>query len=868
MLRVDAKDIVKKAGMFLLSGIVIISMLPIIQERVPADDFEVSIAGFPESYKPYLRELHIKHPQWTFSPYNTGIDFSTAVLNEVSENKSLVQKIYNDSLKSKAAGDYNATTGTYIAKDGTSWISASRNAVAYFMDPRNFINETHISMFELLSYDTAVHTQQGVEAILKGSFMYNTNIGYLNSEGTYIATNETYSSKIIAAAAESKVSPYYIASKILQEIGKTANSKYIGMGAGSSINGQYTGYEGYYNFYNIGANDGRNAVANGLNWASSGTTYSRPWNEPGKSIVGGAKYIGDMFINCGQNTAYFQRFNVASNTEYALYTHQYMTNIYGCASEAATTSMAYATLEIEKRSFVIPVYDNMPEKTTTITIGNTTKTGKIVNSNVNMRNAPNTSGEKITTLAVGDAVTIVSGVLTDVEYSTKWLSNPYWYHIKASQNGVLYDGYVSADYIEADVEQSVIKGVPAQLSTNISRTETVYYEVDNPYVLTVDTEGNITGLNAGTTEVKAYTQGGSFSVSAITVIEKGAVISEKNITLNVGESKLLGVTVYPLDSTDKRITWTSSNPSVATVSANGTVKAVSAGNAVITAQAAIGGVEGKCTVKVIIPTTGVKINKKIAKVAVGETVSLKATVSPSNASIKKVTWKSSDKTVATVKKGVVTGVSAGTVTITATTKNGKKKATCTVTVKPAKMVISVAKSHGYKATKLSWAPVANITGYRIYKKNSKGKYKLIAKVPAGTNYYVNYKLSTGSVYSYKIAAYRTVGVKNYIGVKSDEKTVKVIPARPKIKSATTIGAATIKLKWKKVQGASGYAIYRKTGATGRFKRIKTIKKSSTVSYKNKKLETGVTYYYKMRAYRTVKGKNVYSIYSKTVAVTR
>lgn len=868
MLRLRARDIVKKGIMILLTVVLIVSILPVMPEKVMADDFEVSIAGFPESYKPYLRTLHTKYPQWTFKPYNTGIDFSTAVLSEASDNKSLVQKIYNDSLKSRAAGDYDATKGTYIAKDGTSWVSASRNTVAYFMDPRNFLNETHISMFEQLSYDATVHTQQGVEAILNGSFMYNTNIGYLNTAGAYIATNESYSSKIMAAAAESQVSPYYISSKILQEVGKNANSKYLGMGAGSSVNGEYPGYKGYYNFYNIGAYDGSNAVASGLKWASTGNAYNRPWNEPGKSIIGGAKYIGEMYINLGQNTTYFQRFNVVPNTGYNLYEHQYMTSIYGCAGEAATTSTAYATLGIEKRSFTIPVYTNMPEKTTTITIGNATKTGKIVNSNVNMRKAPNTSSDKLTTLAVGDAVTIVSGVMTDISYSTKWLSNPYWYRVKITKDGVAYDGYVSADYVEADVELNVIKGVPTQLSTKLSKTEKVYYEVGNPYIATVDDLGNITGLNQGTTEIKAYTQGGNYSVCNVTVIDKGAVITEKDITLDVGASKKLGVTVYPTNSTDKRVTWTSSNTKVATVAADGTVKAIAAGNAVITAKAAIGGVEGKCNVKVIIPTTGVKLNKKSAKVAVGGKITLKATVSPQNASIKTVKWKSSDKKIAKVKKGVVTGVAAGKVTITATTKNGNKKASCTVTVKPAKMVIAKAKSNGYQATKITWAAVPNVTGYRIYKMNSKGKYKLKASVPAGTNYYVDSKLSTGSVYSYKIAAYRTVGIKNYVGAKSDAKSVKVVPAKTTIKSATLRGTAAIKLKWKKVKGVSGYVVYRRAGTTEKFKKIKTIKKSSTLSYKNKKLQKGVTYYYKIRTYRTVNGKKVYGAYSKTVAVTR
>ena len=78
------------------------------------------------------------------------MDFFTAVENEASHNRSLIENAYSKYLKSNLAGDYNASTGKYIAKDGASWVSASKNCVAYFMDPRNFLDENHIYMFEQL----------------------------------------------------------------------------------------------------------------------------------------------------------------------------------------------------------------------------------------------------------------------------------------------------------------------------------------------------------------------------------------------------------------------------------------------------------------------------------------------------------------------------------------------------------------------------------------------------------------------------------------------------------------------------------------------------------------------------------------------
>lgn len=168
------------------------------------------------------------------------MDFFTAVENEASHNRSLIENAYSKYLKSNLAGDYNASTGKYIAKDGASWVSASKNCVAYFMDPRNFLDENHIYMFEQLAYDSSSQTQAGVEAILQGSFMYKNNIGYIDTAGKYQTTNTLYSAQIMTAAKNAKVSAYHIASKILQEIGSKANSKYAGMGASGSVTGTYS----------------------------------------------------------------------------------------------------------------------------------------------------------------------------------------------------------------------------------------------------------------------------------------------------------------------------------------------------------------------------------------------------------------------------------------------------------------------------------------------------------------------------------------------------------------------------------------------------------------------------------------------------
>ena len=158
-------------------------------------------------------------------------------------------------------------------------------------------------------------------------------------------------------------------------------------------------------------------------------------------------------------------------------------------------------------------------------------------------------------------------------------------------------------------------------------------------------------------------------------------LNKKELSLTEGESETLTATVKPDNATDKTVTWSSSDASVATVDATGKVTAVKAGTATITAKA--GDKSATCTVTVkakVIPVTSITLNKASLDLTEGETETLTATVGPDNATDKTVTWSTSDSSVATVDaSGKVTAVKAGTATITA--KSGDKSATCTVTVK-------------------------------------------------------------------------------------------------------------------------------------------------------------------------------------------
>ena len=138
------------------------------------DEFEKKIAAFPESYKPYLRQLHQAHPSWEFEPFFTGLDFNASVDSELGAKSLVSSSASSELFKSKDIGDYNYTTNKYIEKDG-GFVEANRLAVAYFMDPRNFLNEDGIFMFETLSFSESF-TTTAVENVLRGSFMANKKI--------------------------------------------------------------------------------------------------------------------------------------------------------------------------------------------------------------------------------------------------------------------------------------------------------------------------------------------------------------------------------------------------------------------------------------------------------------------------------------------------------------------------------------------------------------------------------------------------------------------------------------------------------------------------------------------------------------------
>ncbi len=142
-------------------------------------DFEayLSSQGFPESYKPGLRQLHAQYPNWVFEAQKTGLDWNTAIQNESIIPRSLIHKNSISSHKSMADGAYNWDTGVWTGFDGSAWVAASEDIIRYYMDPRNFFDDVFIFQFMNHTYDPSVQTREGLQALVQGTFLDSTTTG-------------------------------------------------------------------------------------------------------------------------------------------------------------------------------------------------------------------------------------------------------------------------------------------------------------------------------------------------------------------------------------------------------------------------------------------------------------------------------------------------------------------------------------------------------------------------------------------------------------------------------------------------------------------------------------------------------------------
>ena len=324
--------------------------------------------GFPESYREALRVIHTFYPEWEFHAFQTGISWSDAMEAEMEEGKSLIDGDSVSSWKSTEGNAYNWKTSQWTTGwDSGNWVLASREILAYYMDPRTYLTKEGVFAFLKQSFDENTQTVDGVRRIIKGTFMEN---GGTEADGTTF----DYAEVLYDAAKTYGVSPYIFASSIILEVGSRGHDA-------PGISGTYTfertdeegntvvddTYYGYYNYYNIAAYTNErfsSAIRHGLWYAKGGdngsTTYGRPWNTRVRALYGGIEFYAERYVGVGQDTIYLKKYNVQGD---APFTHEYMTNVDGFYVETMQLAKAYSEeLRDIPLSFSIPVFVDMPEK--------------------------------------------------------------------------------------------------------------------------------------------------------------------------------------------------------------------------------------------------------------------------------------------------------------------------------------------------------------------------------------------------------------------------------------------------------------------------------------------------------------------------
>ncbi len=291
---------------------------------VQPSELKIDTAKYPK-YKEKIETLMNKHPGWNFELVYTGLRFDDVIAGEASlHSRNLVPKNYG--------GEWVCSTcGTKLYDSG--WYCASQKATAYYMDPRNFLDETNVFQFQDVNeYINGVCTLQGIQTKLNGTFLQN------------------YATSVDNACKNQNVNPYYIIARVLQEQGSSGTTIGKGMPGGDG--------KTYYNPFNIGASgNGYDQIyANAL-----ATAKKNGWNTMQKALEGGIEFCKKNWLENYQNTLYLNKFDIDKRSGGSLYTHQYMQNLMAAYSESTTLRSMYAnTNKLDSNfTFIIPMYEGM-----------------------------------------------------------------------------------------------------------------------------------------------------------------------------------------------------------------------------------------------------------------------------------------------------------------------------------------------------------------------------------------------------------------------------------------------------------------------------------------------------------------------------
>ncbi len=424
--------------------------------------------------------------------------------------------------------------------------------------------------------------------------------------------------------------------------------------------GTVAGFEGYYNFYNIGATSSTaplGAIKNGLQFAKDGKGASEetkanlliPWDSPQKAIKGGAVFIGSSYILVGQNNLYLQKFDVNDDRGTNLFWHQYMTNCLAPYSESSGIYKAYNSNGMLNSSirFIIPIFENMPKYMTESPnineadyIADNTKMYADVTGSLNVRTGPSTSYEVLTGIDRNRTLTRIK---------------------KGVQNGERWDKVELDNGMIGYVFQTYLKEVPKPTITNIKLS------IDNP-------------------------------------------------TIQKGSTEVIKIAITPQEAQEE-IIWETSDENIVSVD-QGKIIGLTSGKATITARTVDGRIHDSIEITVYSKVTNIILDKQSVVLLKGNKMTLSANILPEDASNQKVVWNSEDETIASVVDGVITANKEGTTNIIVKAQNEDIKAICKVEVKelPQDIILEFDQDLRIEADEISNLDIEKLTVSKIKEK--------------------------------------------------------------------------------------------------------------------------------------------------------
>lgn len=337
----------------------------------PLSTTEEIHAAFPETYWAGLDALKEQYPEWKFVAFYTGLQWEELFSEnaEAYPSRNLAYGYSGGQLyfptswySTDISGAYNWAANDWTKYDNGSWLQASKEAIAYCMDPRNFLDDVQIFQFldTASALDPAV-AERAINTILKSDHYKQSGeaadlYDVIDEEGNkrYL----TFPQALAQIGAELGLNQITLASRLYQENSSGTSPLVSGTREFSTSDGKVT--SGYYNYFNIGASGNSNSaiIENGLQ-----TAYKNGWDNRYKSLKGGAEEIMKSFVNRGQTTTYSQKFSVDSSSS-RLYWGQYMQNITAPQTESQNVQKAFAAADAlhADLTFVIPVFGNMPQE--------------------------------------------------------------------------------------------------------------------------------------------------------------------------------------------------------------------------------------------------------------------------------------------------------------------------------------------------------------------------------------------------------------------------------------------------------------------------------------------------------------------------